>query len=105
MLYDVEQNNLIPIGLDTGYQKHPAVDSYGERVAFTANKEGSWNIYLWDNSTIRQLTTGPAHELYPVWSPNEKKLAFVSTRCGTEEIWLLELSSGNLEQLTGPKNN
>lgn len=100
-LYNIEQNFRVPISMDSGYQKHPDVDISGERVAFTSNKEGSWDIYLWENGTITQITTGPAHELYPAWSPKGDKLAFISTRSGKEEIWLLELSSGNLEHLIG----
>ena len=99
--YDLVQNSLTPFGLEDGYQKHPAVSPQGGEIIFTANKDGNWNLYVYENATIRQLTADHAHELYPAWSPAGDKLALVSTRSGTEEIWLLELSSGNLEQLTG----
>lgn len=101
LLYDAPRNSLTPFGLDSGYQKHPVVSPKGKGIAFAANKDGNWNIYLWENGITKQLTSDPAHELYPAWSPNGDKLAFVSSHSGTEEIWVLDLSTGNVEQLTG----
>jgi len=101
LLYAVPRNSLTPLGLDSGYPKHPAVAPVGKGIAFAANRDGNWNLYLRENGTTKQLTSDLAHELYPAWSPNGDKLAFVSTRSGTEEIWLLELSSDNVKQLTG----
>jgi TolB protein len=97
----VSQNLLAPFGLENGYQKHPAVSPDGKKIVFAANKDGNWNLYLQENGITTQLTRNPAHEIYPVWSPNEDILAFVSTQSGTEQIWVLELSSGKIEQLTG----
>ncbi len=92
LLYGVQQKFLGSFGLNSGYQKHPAVSPAGEHIAFTANKDGNWNLYLREKDTIKQLTSHPGHELYPSWSPNGEKLAFVSTQSGSEELWLLELS-------------
>jgi len=100
-LYNVPQGSLTPFGLDSGYQKHPAVSPLGKVIAFASNKDGNWNLYLRENGRTKQLTSDPAHELYPVWSPKGDKFVFVSTRSGTEEIWILNLSTGNVEQLTG----
>lgn len=101
ILYNLEENTLMPIGLDEGYQKHPALDPTGKKVAFVANKEGSWNLYLWNDGKTEQLTTGTSQETYPTWSPDGEKLAYVSTKSGAEEIWILYLSSGERTQLTG----
>ena len=93
-VYDGTQNTLTPFGLDQGYQKHPAISPVEKEIAFTSNKDGNWNLYLWKNGVIKQLTNDPAHELYPVWSPKGDKIAFVSSRSGSEEIWVLDLSTG-----------
>jgi len=38
-----------------------------------------------------RLTNNPAADFAPVWSPNGRLIAFVSTRTGDEEIWLADL--------------
>lgn len=99
LLYNLEENTLMPIGLDEGHQKHPALDPTGKKLAFVANKEGSWNLYLWNDGKTEQLTTGTSQEAYPAWSPGGEKLAYVSTKSGVEEIWILDLSSAEQAQL------
>jgi len=101
LLYDVPQNSLTNLGLDSGYQKHPAISPRENVIAFAANKDGNWNLYMQQNGIAKQLTTDSAHDLYPAWSPDKNLLAFVSTRSGTEEIWVLNLSNDKIKQLTG----
>lgn len=99
LLYDVAQKSLIPLELAGGYQKHPTISPEGKRIVFADNKAGNWDLYLWQNGTIKQLTKDSGHELYPSWSPQRDLLAFVSRNNGTEEICLLQLSSGKVEYL------
>jgi Tol biopolymer transport system component len=42
----------------------------------------------------------PATESRPLYSPDGKYLAFVSTRTGNGDIYVLELASGSLRRLT-----
>ena len=46
------------------------------------------------------LVSDPATESRPLWSPDGTKLAFVSTRTGGGDIYVLTLSTGALKQLT-----
>lgn len=47
---------------------------------------------------------GEYADSYPSWSPDGQRVAFVSTRCGHSEVWMLDPASGALQQLTrGPR--
>jgi Tol biopolymer transport system component/C-terminal processing protease CtpA/Prc len=46
------------------------------------------------------LVSHPAEESRPLYSPDGTKLAFVSTRTGGGDIYILTLSSGDLKRLT-----
>ena len=48
----------------------------------------------------RRLTTSPAADNSPRWSPDGKRLAFVSGRGGTPQIWMLNLDGGEATPLT-----
>jgi dipeptidyl aminopeptidase/acylaminoacyl peptidase len=51
-------------------------------------------------SAMRQLTSSSGSNTSPALSPSGKRLAFVSTRGGTPQIWLLPLDRGEAVQLT-----
>src|ERR1043165_9527853 len=46
------------------------------------------------------LVSHPANEARPLYSPDGRQLAFVSSRTGNGDIYLLTLSSGELKRLT-----
>ncbi len=47
-----------------------------------------------------RLTKGLAYDTHPKFSPDGKKLAFTSDRDGNENIWLLDLATGDTTQIT-----
>jgi Tol biopolymer transport system component len=53
-----------------------------------------------DGSNWRDLTTDKFFDRYPRWSPDGKKIAFVSDRSGRYEIWTLDVDTANLCQIT-----
>ncbi len=73
----------------------------GETIAYMANPDGNWDLYLVesDGSRVRRLTFGPTIEGLPVWSPDGDWLAFLSDRGGVWGIWRLHVDSGQTEQV------
>lgn len=53
--------------------------------------------------TSRQITFGEKSATQPVWSPDGKRLAFLSNRSGKNQIYVLNLSGGEGEPLTDMK--
>lgn len=86
----------------------PALSPDGGSVAYsmtsvnlTENRSYSdlWISSL-DGLKARQLTTHPASDRSPAWSPDGRKLAFESGRSGQTQIWILDLRGGEPVQLT-----
>src|SRR6266849_6272897 len=53
-----------------------------------------------DSKTAQQLTDGPGYDYQPDWSPDGKRIVYVSYQKDAMELWLLNLASGNAAQLT-----
>ena len=49
------------------------------RLVYTANRDGAWNLYLYDFATNKEttLTTGRTHSVSPRFSPDGKQVAFL----------------------------
>src|SRR3569623_46476 len=87
---------------------------------FDVSKDGKWIVYavgradvdenkttsaLWlmpvDRSQpARRLTAGTKKDRGPRFSPDGKRVAFVSDRDGTPEVYLLDLAGGEPQKLT-----
>jgi len=86
----------------------PVVSPDGRWVAYTvaradlAANRAARNIWIVSTNgaaEARQLTRSGS-DSRPQWSPDGKRLAFVSSRTGTEQIYLLSLSGGEGDPLT-----
>jgi tricorn protease len=49
------------------------------RLVYAANRDGAWNVYLYDFATNKEttLTTGRTHSVSPRFSPDGKQVAFI----------------------------
>ncbi len=47
-----------------------------------------------------RITSGMAYDVQPRFSPDGEHIAFVSDRSGREQVWTLELASGDTTQMT-----
>ena len=57
-------------------------DTSTPRIAFHSNRDGNWNIYLMnpDGSGQTRLTDNPAADSWPSWSPDGRRITFISSR-------------------------
>ena len=91
-------------------QQAGQVELRQRRIAFdSTGEDGYAQVYVVDpdGSNLQRLTdiTGKGEgdvkgNLLPDWSPNRKKIAFVSTRHGPWEIYLMDADGSNQQRLT-----
>ena len=92
---------------------HPAWSPDGKTIAFVTDRGGNTDfehlkfgnlrvaLFHLDAGTIELL--GHMEEgknINPVWAPDGQSLAFVSDRTGISDIYLYDLSDGNIYQIT-----
>lgn len=71
-------------------------------VIFSYEEDGYAHLfaYIPDKMPLTRLTAGDWDDITPAASPDGKKIAFASNRSGFWDLYLLDLSSGNVTQLT-----
>ena len=79
------------------------------QIAFSSNRDGDFEIYVMDadGGNQRRLTNNSDADLSPSWSPDGKRIAFMSNRDGhvidgwpTYEIYVMDDDGGNQQNLT-----
>ena len=53
-----------------------------------------------EGGTARRVTSGPAFDLQPRFSPDGSRVSFTSDRAGGDNIWTMSADGTNLEQVT-----
>ncbi len=66
-----------------------------------ANRRRSdlWLVHT-DGTGLRQLTTDPASDFNPRWSPNGESIWFLSTRSGSSQVWRIPVQGGEALQVS-----
>lgn len=91
------------------WNSQPVWSPDGKQIAFVSadwdknnKKLGSSDIFIMksDGTDIQKLTTSSADDYSPAWSPDGKKLAFVSKRKGSADIFIVDLEIRIAKQLT-----
>lgn len=78
--------------------RHCAISPDGTMIAFTY--KGDIFTVSSMGGQAKQLTTHPAYDTHPVWSPDSKMLAFSSNREGSFDIYLIGRDGGMPVRLT-----
>jgi dipeptidyl aminopeptidase/acylaminoacyl peptidase len=79
-----------------------AVSRDGQWLAFDSNRSGNQDIYRMPlaGGEIEQLTTHPADDFVPCWSPDGKEIVFYSWRNGNRDLFLMAADGSSERQLT-----
>lgn len=86
----------------------PQISPDGKHILFTrtwtdkVNDRSNSNLWIVDieGKKVRELTPGRWRDSSPVWSPDGKKIAFISDRDGTSQIHVMWLDTREVAQLT-----
>ncbi|MEJ7810522.1 MAG: LpqB family beta-propeller domain-containing protein [Gemmatimonadaceae bacterium] len=76
-----------------------ALSPDGRKVAFVARGE-LFAASAKDGGDAQRITTSAAGESQPAWSPDSRRLVYVSTRGGARNLYLHDFTAGSETQLT-----
>ncbi len=97
-----ETQELVQLTDNTGSDSDPSWSPDGNKIAFSSDRDGDWEIYVMDadGSDIVQLTDNSSTDSDPSWSPDGSKIAFASDRDRDFEIYVMEADGSGVIQLT-----
>jgi dipeptidyl aminopeptidase/acylaminoacyl peptidase len=80
---------------------------YTIREAMMTDDRSEYVNQIWisaiDGSNAKQLTTGDKNNSNPKWSPDNKSIAFTSSREGKNNVYIIPVSGGEAEKITETK--
>jgi len=88
--------------------RSPQISPDGKYILFVRsnidkmNDRTRSNLWITDinGERVRELTSGDWSDFSPVWSPDGKRIAFLSDRDGTVQVYVLWLDTREIAQLT-----
>ncbi|MFV2072094.1 MAG: prolyl oligopeptidase family serine peptidase [Thermoanaerobaculales bacterium] len=91
----------------------PQVSPDGRLIAFTVTRadlgrnEADSDLWLLAaaGGEPKRLTSGPGADHSPRWSPDGKKLAFISDRSGVDNLHIISIDGGEARQLTSSETD
>ena len=98
----IEADRTIPLQTNEGSWISLDVHPDGDRIIF--DFMGDLYELPIEGGQARQLTRGMAFDSQPVYHPDGEKVAFISDRSGGENVWFLDLETGDTTQRTRGNN-
>ena len=88
--------------LDFDNATSPDYDGSGERIIFSALKDGQTDLYIIELLTgeIRRLTFDPFNDTHPSWHPTTRQIVYTSERGGKNRLVLIDLNNSTERVLT-----
>ncbi len=83
---------------NVSWLRYPSISPDGKNVAFSY--KGDLYVVDSEGGEARQLTSNPAYDYSPVWSPDGKTVAFASDRYGNFDIYKVSVEGGVPVRLT-----
>lgn len=81
------------------WMRYPAISPNGEEIAFSY-KGDIYKVSV-NGGFATRLTTNPAYDYNPMWSPDGTQIAFVSDRhFGSEDIYVMNSGGGSATRVT-----
>jgi tricorn protease len=87
-----------PTAQPQAYFTDPSVSPDGSEIAFASGGD-IWTVAA-NGGDAHLLVSHPSTESRPLYSPDGRRLAFVSTRTGNGDIYILTLDTGDLKRVT-----
>ena len=86
----------------------PQISPKSDLIAFVVTKmdkeKNTSNSDIWivplSGGAPWRLTSSPKADYRPRWSPDGKKIAFISTRSGSSQVWMIDPHGGEAYQVT-----
>lgn len=88
----------VPIDTRTGTWLSVDVSPDGRQVAF--DLLGDIYVIPIAGGEARAITSGPAWDMQPRWSPDGRAIAFTSDRGGGDNIWTMDAAGGSMRQIS-----
>jgi dipeptidyl aminopeptidase/acylaminoacyl peptidase len=79
----------------------PSLSPDGARVAFYRPFQGNVDVWLFDlkRTVMSRFTSDPADDVFPVWSPDGRRIVFSSNRKGVHNLYTRSAGAAAEEQL------
>ena len=93
---------LLPILADSATNVQAVLSPDRSRVAFSSNRNGSFDLYLMDpdGGRLRRITSSPGNEGDPSWTPDGTRLAYTATSGTNTQVAIVSADGSENRQLT-----
>ena len=80
------------------WMRYPSISPDGKTIVFAY--QGDLFTVSTEGGQAKQITSHPARDFSPVWSPDSKSIAFSSNRYGNFDVFIVEAKGGEPKRLT-----